>query len=237
MWVEVTDDSAAAHDIVPDACADIISIGGAAPIIVGPATTTVVARLPPRTMIVGARFRPGSAGAALGVSMHELVDRDVALADMWRDTNELADGVAAGTIATRLAALEGELVRRVGRRPVDRFARLAVEWLAKHPGEHVAGLAEVFAITDRQLRRRLASATGYAPKLLHRILRFQRLLVGVDRRRTTDTLATLAAGAGYLDQPHMTREVRELAGITPKQLLAREIAPTAMTLFFRAIDG
>ena len=234
LWVQVTDDTSVRHDVVPDACADIISIGGAAPIVVGPATRTVIAELPPRTMIVGARFRPGSASAALGVAMDELVDRDVALSDVWRSTNELSDGVAAGTIATRLAALERELTGRLAGRAVDRFARVAVDWLAGNPAAHVSALAGDLGIGERQLRRRIAAASGYAPKLLHRILRFQRLLVGMHRGRSS--LAMMAAEAGYLDQPHMTREVHELAGTTPRNLLARGVAPTAMSEFFKTVD-
>jgi AraC-like DNA-binding protein len=235
LWVQVTDGVAARHDVVPDACSDIISIDGAPPVVVGPATRTVTVELPPRTIIVGARFRPGGAAAALGVAMDELVDRDVALSEMWRSTTELADGVAGGGLADRLAALERELTRRLAGRAVDRFARVAVDWLAGNPGRHVSALAGDVGLGDRQLRRRIASATGYAPKLLHRILRFQRLLVGMHRGR--DSLAMLAAGAGYLDQSHMTREVHELAGMTPRSLLARAIAPTAMSEFFRAIDA
>jgi AraC-like DNA-binding protein len=32
-------------------------------------------------------------------------------------------------------------------------------------------------------------------------------------------LATLAYDLGYADQPHLTREVRALAGVTPSELL------------------
>jgi methylphosphotriester-DNA--protein-cysteine methyltransferase len=70
---------------------------------------------------------------------------------------------------------------------------------------------------------------------LHRILRFQRLLVGMHRGRAS--LAMLAADAGYLDQPHMTREVGELAGTTPRSLMTRAIAPTAMSEFFKTVDA
>lgn len=239
LWLQVTDDAAIDHGVVPDACADILSIGGAAPVLVGPATRTVPVRIPPRAVIVGARFRPGSAAAALGVPMDELVDRELPLDDIWRDTHELADGVAEGPVAQRVGALEAELTRRLARRPSDGFARRAVDWLAAHPSRHVAELAAELGIGDRQLRRRLLAATGYAPKLLHRILRFQRLLVELHEVTASSRrqLAAAARQAGYLDQPHMTREVRDLAGLTPRSLLDRDAAPTAMAELFRAVDA
>jgi hypothetical protein len=47
----------------------------------------------------------------------------------------------------------------------------------------------------------------------------------------------LAAAAGYLDQAHMTREVRDLAGVTPGVLLSRRTAATAMSEFFKTVDA
>ncbi|HWV37343.1 MAG TPA: helix-turn-helix domain-containing protein [Vulgatibacter sp.] len=55
---------------------------------------------------------------------------------------------------------------------------------------------------------------GLAPKLLLRLLRFQRAVAAL----SSGPLASLAAvtqDAGYADQAHLTREFRALAGITP----------------------
>jgi AraC-like DNA-binding protein len=239
LWVQVVGEQAIEQPVVPDACADIISIAGAAPVVVGPATRTERVVLPARTVIVGARLRPGSVGIALGLPAAELVDRDVALAAIWRPASgELADRLASGTVRDKLAALERALVDTVAPRVNDRLARAAVAWIARHPDAHVATLARELGISSRQLQRRMLAASGYAPKLLHRILRFQRLIVEMSRVAGAHaSLAMLAAAAGYLDQAHMTREVRELAGVTPRVLLARRTAPVAMSEFFKTVDA
>jgi AraC-like DNA-binding protein len=54
---------------------------------------------------------------------------------------------------------------------------------------------------------------------------------------TRANLGSLALAAGYADQPHMTREVRELAGETPLSLLRRQWAPSAMSDFFKTVTG
>jgi len=64
------------------------------------------------------------------------------------------------------------------------------------------------------------SAIGLALKHYFRIKRFtavlQRLASG-----NAETLADVAASAGYSDQSHLSREFRDLAGITPTQYRPR----------------
>ena len=61
LWTQRIGDAASpyVHRVLPDACADVVWIGEAAPVAAGPATRTVMLSLPPGTLIVGARFRPG----------------------------------------------------------------------------------------------------------------------------------------------------------------------------------
>ena len=82
-------------------------------------------------------------------------------------------------------------------------------------GAGVAETAESLGIGERQLHRRSLVAFGYGPKVLARILRLQRALRSPHRV----DLARLAADAGYADQPHLSREVRALTGLSPTQLL------------------
>ncbi|MGH3112961.1 MAG: hypothetical protein ACRDOP_05795 [Gaiellaceae bacterium] len=77
-----------------------------------------------------------------------------------------------------------------------------------------------FTSHPRQLHRRFVAALGFGPKTLERILRLQGFLAlaqGPDQRHIG--LARLVQRAGYADQPHLTREVAALAGVTPRVLL------------------
>jgi AraC-like DNA-binding protein len=96
-----------------------------------------------------------------------------------------------------------------------------VRWLAAHPRGRVEELGRALYVSPRQLQRRLLSAAGYTPKTLHRILRFQRLLALAGAAGAGASLSSLALRAGYADQAHMTRDLRDLAGATPAALLAR----------------
>jgi len=80
-------------------------------------------------------------------------------------------------------------------------------------------VCEVLGMSERTLRRRSLEAFGYGPKTLHRILRFQRFLRMARSTSSGKSLAQLAMDAGYADQSHLSREARELAGMTPATVL------------------
>jgi AraC-like DNA-binding protein len=71
-------------------------------------------------------------------------------------------------------------------------------------------------LSARHLHRRCLPVFGYGPRLLGRVLRLGRAL---DQARTGAPLAQVAVGCGYVDQAHLSREVRALAGTTPTGLL------------------
>jgi transcriptional regulator GlxA family with amidase domain len=99
-----------------------------------------------------------------------------------------------------------------------------VRAVAASPQLPLKRLAAMLGITERQLRRRFATAVGYGPKTMQRILRFQRFLTLASRAAAPD-LAGLAYEAGYADQAHLTRESGRLAGRTPAELVAAKAGP------------
>ena len=69
---------------------------------------------------------------------------------------------------------------------------------------------------ERALQRRFAQDVGYGPKVLQRVLRFQRFMRELAAPRVE--LARAGLLAGYADQSHLSRETRRLAGLSPRQL-------------------
>ncbi|MGW4060737.1 helix-turn-helix domain-containing protein [Amycolatopsis sp. NPDC004747] len=87
-------------------------------------------------------------------------------------------------------------------------------------GEAAAGLVRpaaatgAGAVSERRLRRRFVQAVGYGPATYLRVSRFQR---AVALAPLVPGLAALAAGAGYADQAHLSRDCRALTGLTPRR--------------------
>jgi AraC-like DNA-binding protein len=206
--------------VVPDGCVDIVWIRGRAPGVAGPATVPVVADLPPDALLIGLRFKPGHAPDFLGRPAEALLNADVPLRELWGDAAErLADALEdAPTLAAGLRAME-HAVEEQRQQSTDDLVASAVAYLRRRPHAQVRELGDELGISERQLLRRFGAAVGYGPRVLARVLRFQRFmrLIYEPRTRAWD-LARLAAEAGYADHAHLTRECSEFAGSVPSAL-------------------
>ena len=85
-------------------------------------------------------------------------------------------------------------------------------------GDH----ADELGWSHRRLIARYRDTVGLPPKLVARIVRFERLTARIATNPAIDW-ATAATACGYFDQAHLAREVRELAGITPTELRATTV--------------
>jgi transcriptional regulator GlxA family with amidase domain len=209
--------------VLPDGCTDIVWIGDASPIAVGPMTRSVLAIIEPGTTLVGLRFRPEVASRVLGIPAHELTDQELPLAELWRrqavdDTSDRLReerlpqnrvAIAQSLIASRSDAMGGP----------DALVQDAVSRLTSGRSDRIESLARNIGISERQLHRRFAASVGYSPKTFQRIARFQTLLALAEAN--TRGLREVSLAAGYADQAHMTREVVEFAGVTPGALLGK----------------
>jgi len=219
------------HRTTPNGSALLVCQLGSAPQLVGPQTGPTEQHLAPGTAVVGVRLRPGAASALFRVSAPDLVDRTVRLDDVWPDVwphaRVLGEKIAEAAFPQAAAAML-EAALRAGMRTsgatLDPVATQAVHRLAWGPSTDVTTLAAALGISQRQLRRRCEAAIGFPPKVVQRIVRFQRFLA---LARTHDqahpNLGLLAAEAGFADQAHLTHEFQRLAGRPPGTAL-REAA-------------
>ena len=126
--------------------------------------------------------------------------------------------------AARKPELEHELLRdQVERRIHANLRRAApgriqraLALLAGGGGEQVHRVAGALGLSERSLHRELVHWAGLPPKALARIFRMQAAMRHLRAGRMR--LPAIALEAGYADQPHMTRELRRLTGLTPSAL-------------------
>ena len=233
LWVGVTPAAGAPPTrVLPDACTDLIWRGGSGVSLAGPDTGPVLAPVPPGTVLAGVRFRPGAGGAALGLPLSALLDQQLHTGALRTGlpggrgaslVTQVHGGLAPEEAMHRLVRLTGEMVAGA---PPDPLVAEAAQQLSR-PGARVGLVARHLGISERQLHRRCMAAVGYGPVLLRRVLRFRRVVSRIDAGGALTDLAGLAAGAGYADQAHLTRESQDLAGLPPVALARLRRPPAA----------
>ncbi|MGH8319388.1 MAG: helix-turn-helix domain-containing protein [Steroidobacteraceae bacterium] len=185
----------------------------------GPQSTFYVAGPKPKGGAVGVSFRPGAAGAVLGVSMVELADHHVTLEAIWgtRSVDLHHRLMAAAEPNEVFRILEQSLAARI-HRPILIHPAVA-HALALRPADatslaRVADVQRTSGYSPRHFIALFRAAVGLNPKHYYRIQRLNaavRSIAAGDRQG----LSHIAAAAGYSDQAHLTREFREFAGIAP----------------------
>ncbi|MFE9203161.1 helix-turn-helix domain-containing protein [Micromonospora sp. NPDC007230] len=246
VWESVAVGAAPAR-VLPDGCLDLLWSSRAGLLVAGPDRTAHLSVSVPGERWVGLRLPPGTGPAVVGVPADELRDRRAPLTELWgRAAAELADRLAVAAEAGPSAGAAGAGPAVSPAAPADvvaparpgRAAPVGVvleavavgrlraaggpdplgAWVAARlaAGATVAATAAEAGLGARALHRRSQALFGYGPKTLARILRMRRAL---DLARAGTPLAEAAARTGYADQAHLTREVKDLAGVPPTHLL------------------
>jgi AraC-like DNA-binding protein len=196
----VVDGPAEPVRVLPDGCMDLMRMDGHF-MVAGPDTTASVS---PREgePFVGLRFHPGVLPRLLGVPASELRNARVAVTDLrpvplrTRSLLELATDLASDGPRPETAPWSLPQLGHI-------TSRLAA-------GSVVTEVAREVGWSSRTLQRQCGAVYGYGPATLRRILRFRRAVLLLDNGLPPVEVAVLA---GYADQPHLHREVRDLAGV------------------------
>ena len=141
----------------------------------------------------------------------ELVDR-ISSAVTWRTRWAILD-----EIFLRVLSLERELPDEL-----ERAWSLLTE---RHGTATVHELADRAGWSRRHFTKKFSEHYGLSPKMMSRVLRFERAQKML-RLPTRPSLGSIAAACGYADQAHMTRDWVEFAGAAPTLWLADESIPS-----------
>jgi AraC-like DNA-binding protein len=159
------------------------------------------------------------------------------LLDDERLTRELESAVLrAGSLPERLRALGAWLEDRATRqrrhdRAALRAGRAALRLIAQ-PAAAIERVADEQHVSRRQLERDFERWLGASPRHVAQVVRVQQVARAA---RAGLSLAEAAVQAGFADQPHMSRVVRQLTGLTPRAFVASQRTPIAAA--FRAATG
>ena len=161
------------------------------------------------------RLSPVVAAAVFGASI-ELTGTVAALDDVWvRDAWQVEEKLRAATSWDERFTIAAEVLRRrLGARPaVD--PEVAYSWrrtVISRGQLRVDGLADEVGWGRKRLWSRFRSQIGLPPKRAAQLVRFDH---AAHLLAAGHAVASVAAQSGYVDQSHLHRETKAIAGVTP----------------------
>ena len=166
---------------------------------------------------------PLGARRLLGVPMSELANLSVPIdAVLGRFGTDLAQRIGdTPDWGDRFAFVDRAIRARLSDTPaIDAGVAWSLGRIAATGGNVAIGeLVEELGWSHRRLIARYRDSVGLPPKMVARIVRFERLTAKLAGHPAADWTGT-ALECGYFDQAHLAREVRDLADLTPTALRA-----------------
>jgi AraC-like DNA-binding protein len=182
-----------------------------------------------RVRVLGLRIKPIGAFALLRTSLYPLTNLDFDLHDVIGPAaEELGSRCTESATDTRCVEASVAWARaRIARAcEPEKLVLQAVAQIETAGGDvAIARLHALCGTSRRRFAAQFNDYVGVTPKRFARIVRFRRALEFV--QASDLPLGTIAAQAGYYDQPHMNAEFRVHAGMTPQALRYAERYPNS----------
>lgn len=196
----------------------------------GTPTARIDIPLQPHYRYFGIRFKPGQNRHFMKLSARDLTDNSVVANDaMGFSLHQLSDSLLRTNVTEPLdAILQSYLTKQVPEHQrIDDSIRL-IE--AARGVIRISDVADSFGQSRRQFERAFLETVGIPAKTFAKIVRFQhtaQLLAAPGKL----PLSHIAAELDYVDQSHMSRDFKRLAGMTPRQFGQEPVA------FLQDLDG
>lgn len=178
--------------------------GNLRPIVVGPLTTSGVATWPKGGEILWVKFKPGVFMPHL--PFEQLLDREMVLPEGAGQTFWLKSSVWQVPTYENVETFINRLLRD--------------EVLIYDPVVSTVLNEEPHDFAPRTVRHRFQRATGLTQKHIQQVIRAQQAAA---RLQQGASILDTVHEAGYYDQPHLTRALRQWVGYTPAQLVRGEV--------------
>ena len=241
----------ASEQILPDGCLEIIfhcgdpierfdckgrAVEQPKSFVSGQITEYITLKPTGEIAVFGIRFRPGGAYRFLDLPLNKLNGRVIDLDSLWgQDGNELESRIMEARsgherIQHSTMTLNSQLKKDI---ESDAIVEAAINRILFTEGRiSVDELMRTFGVCSRQLERRFNQRVGLPPKLVSRIVRFQRVFRVLDSNGS-QSLTAVALDSGYYDQAHFIKDFRAFTGQNPTTYFANR---HRMSDFFTSHD-
>ena len=208
--------------ILPDGCIDIIFNLGSDCItdngalnmqsekvyLVGTMTRFKETIMHSETNLIGVRFKPAGFSAFHKFSsLHEIIDKTIEHEKIFLfDLKKIS--------ADHVTYFNQFFFDKL-KKP-NYFLLQVIETIQIHKGQiKVEVLASKHFTTVRQLERSFKQHIGISPKQLIDLIRYQNAMTAFQKRKSKESILSIAIDYGYYDHAHLTNEFKRYNGVTP----------------------
>ena len=206
------------HHILPDGCQDWIfhydsSMSAS---LIGTMTHAQKIQCVEPSLFFGIRFKPGALSLFTSMPMNHITDQSLALYDAFAISSATQQALAVENLTLHQFASIMTQALRQQLATADRVRLELIQHLRHTREGQIQHMAHSLHISRRQLQRLFQNHFGYSPRFYAKVMRFNQL---VNRLHPAKSLIETALEHGYYDQAHMSREIKQLSGVTPSQLI------------------
>jgi AraC-like DNA-binding protein len=173
--------------------------------------------------VFGVRFHPAGLHPFVGFDISTITDDTIATSEVWPiELPRIETALLDVTTEQRIQFAETFLQEKLLLQKVDQPIIASVDAIIREGGNaSVEALATESGIGRRVLERRFSAAVGLSPKMLARIVRFNRALQLIENNDFSFT--AIAYEGGFYDQAHFIRDFRDFTGLNPKQYFSGNV--------------
>ena len=171
------------------------------------------------------KLQPYALNALFKIKSSEFTNRATSLNDinpnLQKDIyNQLSE---AHTDSIRIMIVEGHLrsLLKKNHNSIDPFTCAAINHLKTNIGRNVRGFEQIMDISSRTVQRRIMEGIGVSPKILKRIIRFNKAY-HLLRHYKDLNLQDVSFCLGYYDLSHLINEFKEFTGSSPAGYFKKE---------------
>lgn len=213
--VEPHDPALVQHSIPPDGTTNLVlsrtPAGDLHAKLVGPSLAAMDVPVAQGWSFAGLRLRPEATASVIGhipaVGTFEPLELQGRFASLWSDLAAAMDGLASWQrTSSAIGGLAG----------ADRAIAASVDLLVASGGTiAISDVARRLGLSERQFRRRFHAAAGLSPKQYAAVQRVRRALI---LSLAEPNWAEIAHEAGFADQPHLARDIKDRFGAAPARV-------------------
>lgn len=177
-----------------------------------------------RIGVFGVRFHPAGLHPFIDFDISAITDDTLDSTAIWQDSIErIHAAMFTATTEERLAFAEKFLLEQFQPRKVDQTVLKCVDAIIRDSGAvSIEALADELHTGRRALERRFLAAVGLTPKLLARIVRFNKALQLISDNDFS-SFTSVAHEGGFYDQAHFIRDFKDFTGLNPRQYFAENL--------------